>query len=155
VTFAAAIVLLAAQKCPAVDAETNQESFATSWDCCISILEHYKEQIRSASPAIRVLQTLRSQLIASQGQREYSHLTPRVTVLLFSTYYLLEGASNPAINDDGNSSATIAHATAAFEIPSDIDIQQDWNEFNSNMTDTISDAWFSQHLVNLDWLDIS
>jgi hypothetical protein len=67
----------------------------------------------------------------------------------------LGGAANPTVAGDSNSNGVLAHARVTVEIPPDIDISQDWwNEFSSNRTEAISDAWFSQHLVNLDWMEM-
>lgn len=68
VTFAAATILLAGWKCQEVDLEVLENSFETCWTQCLSILDHYKEQIHSAPRAIQALQTLRHQVMAVENQ---------------------------------------------------------------------------------------
>jgi hypothetical protein len=61
VAFAAAIVLVAAQRSPAIALPTKRAGIDVSLDYCIDILDHHKAQIRTASQAIQVLQRLRTQ----------------------------------------------------------------------------------------------
>lgn len=68
VTFAAATILLAALQCPDVDTGVKGNSFEQSWQRCLSILEHYQEQIHSAPHAIRVLRKLKSQITSEFDQ---------------------------------------------------------------------------------------
>lgn len=60
VAFAAAIVLVAAQRSPAINLPTKRAGIDVSLDYCISILDHHKAQIGTASQAIQVLQRLRT-----------------------------------------------------------------------------------------------
>jgi hypothetical protein len=62
VTFASAIILLASQICPAVDAETLGISFDLSWNRCLYILDFYKDQVQAAQRAIPALKELKSQM---------------------------------------------------------------------------------------------
>lgn len=65
-TFAATTVLLAASKLPG----TDMMSTDLVWSKGLSILEHYKDQITSASRAIKLLQTLRNEgRFHASGQR--------------------------------------------------------------------------------------
>lgn len=68
VTFASALILLAAPMCPAIDTESTKPSFDMSWDQCLSILEHYKDQIQAARRAIIALQELKSRMNHTQSQ---------------------------------------------------------------------------------------
>lgn len=78
VTFAAATILAAAHLCPAIEVQSDEASFETSWDRCMAILEKYQTQLRAASRAISVLESLRSlissrkwvRLIAAQGHAD-------------------------------------------------------------------------------------
>lgn len=79
VTFASAIVLLAAQICPAVDAETVRCSFDVSWNRCLFILEHYKDEIQAAERAIPALKELRSRMNL-EGRQGKTH--PPGSILL-------------------------------------------------------------------------
>ena len=84
VTFAAATILLAGWKCEEVDPEIRQNSFETCWDQCLSILDHYKEQIHSAPRAIQVLRTLRSQVMAAQNQGQPSAPSTKIRTQPYS-----------------------------------------------------------------------
>ena len=64
-TFASATVLLAAAKLPS----TDMISTDLVWSKAISILEHYKDQIASASRAIQMLQALKRQSRSNQNRR--------------------------------------------------------------------------------------
>lgn len=33
-------------------------------------------------------------------------------------------------------------------------VQEDWSHFNPFGTDFIDDTWFSQHITNMDWLEL-
>ncbi|KAL1953765.1 hypothetical protein VTO42DRAFT_2296 [Malbranchea cinnamomea] len=61
-TFAAATILLACLKCPVLDPKYFGNSFESHWDKCLLILQHYQQQIQSASQAISVLQNLKKQV---------------------------------------------------------------------------------------------
>jgi hypothetical protein len=97
VTFAAATILLAALKCQDIDLELRDTSFETCWTQCLSILNHYKEQIHSASRAIRVLQTLRSQVMATQHQRK----TPLYVSAFAGVWMRLEWKLDHKLTDFG------------------------------------------------------
>ena len=62
VTFSAAIVLLASLKCDMVVVHAGEPDFEACWSHCISILEHYRDQISSAKHAILVLKAMRDQI---------------------------------------------------------------------------------------------
>jgi hypothetical protein len=42
----------------------------------------------------------------------------------------------------------------APQMPFDPSLQFDFSLFNPYGTDRISDAWFGQHIVSLDWMDL-
>lgn len=67
VTFASALILLAAPMCQAIDVESTKSSLDMSWSQCVSILEHYKDQIQAARRAITALQELKSRMSYSRS----------------------------------------------------------------------------------------
>lgn len=40
------------------------------------------------------------------------------------------------------------------EYPETTTVQEDWTQFNPFGTDFIDDTWFSQHITNMDWLEL-
>lgn len=88
VTFASATILLAALKCRDLENDVRESSFETGWNRCLSILDHYKEQIHSAPRAIQVLQTLRSQIMATQNQGQLHLRSPLLSSRLSLLTYL-------------------------------------------------------------------
>ena len=55
---------------------------------------------------------------------------------------------------NGRDGAPYDAASSSRHIPFDPAAQQvDFNEFTLFGTDRLSDAWFGQHLMNLDWMD--
>jgi hypothetical protein len=67
VTVGSAIVLLAAQRCPTVDERLKVESSGKTWDHCLNILSHFKQQIATSQQAIQQLQALKRDMLADQG----------------------------------------------------------------------------------------
>lgn len=45
-----------------------EQTFETSWDRCLRILNHYKDNIQAAPRAIHILETLRRQIETAQAQ---------------------------------------------------------------------------------------
>ncbi|KAH6715863.1 hypothetical protein BKA61DRAFT_654783 [Leptodontidium sp. MPI-SDFR-AT-0119] len=134
-SFAAAVVLIAAQRCPIIDPLAKKEAFDLSLGYCVAILAHHEPQIHSACEAIRVLQKLRNQMKNFQTQNAIDYGTNR------------ESLNNSSSATDVPPETGIEH----FAEPS----QDWWNEFIPNGTEINSETWYSQHLINLDWLDIS
>ncbi|KAH6713063.1 fungal-specific transcription factor domain-containing protein [Leptodontidium sp. MPI-SDFR-AT-0119] len=136
-SFAAAIVLIAAQRCPAIDPAAKEEAIDHSLGQCITILAYYEAQIHSAGQAIRVLQKLRGHLRKTQSRINSGHATNRGSPL------------HPSSMPDG-------HSGMDLENFANMEPSQDWwNEILQNRTEFGSETWYNQHLVNLDWLDIS
>lgn len=69
-TFSAAMVLLAACKCPDVSITVKDPGFEADWARCLFILHHYEEQITSATRAIEVLETIKQQVMALDTQKQ-------------------------------------------------------------------------------------
>ncbi|PVH70178.1 hypothetical protein DL98DRAFT_521762 [Cadophora sp. DSE1049] len=137
-SFAAAIVLIAAQRCPAIEDVTKEEALDQSLGQCVAILAHYEPQIHSAAQAIRVLQKLRSHVKNYQSRIHSGHATNRGSPI------------NSAALADGNSGMDSGDFAANMEMPQDW-----WNQVLPNSAELNSETWYNQHLVNLDWLDIS
>lgn len=68
VAVGAAIVLLSAQERASFDAEPEQAALATSWQRCLGVLGHYKQRIGAAHQAIRVLESLRHELMSRHAK---------------------------------------------------------------------------------------
>lgn len=85
-TFSAAMVLLAACKCPDVSITVKDPSFEADWDRCLFIMHHYENQISSATRAIEVLETIKQQVTALDTQKQCkSHSPIQIALTLIST----------------------------------------------------------------------
>lgn len=73
VTFAAAIVLLAYSKIDDYRPEVDVSDMPTAWSRCLSILEYYDDQIPSASHAIRILNSMKNQVLGAPRGHSTSH----------------------------------------------------------------------------------
>ncbi|KAK0114201.1 hypothetical protein ONS95_013701 [Cadophora gregata] len=136
-SFAAAIVLIAAYRCPAIDPVAKEEELNHSLDQCRTILAYYEPQIHSAGQAIRVLQTLRGHIRNTRTRIRSGRATNRGSPL------------HPTSIPDGQPGMDLENF-ANME-PS----QEWWNELLPVRNELNSETWYNQHLVNLDWLDIS
>ncbi|KAJ9299811.1 transcriptional regulator family: Fungal Specific TF [Paecilomyces variotii] len=131
-TFASITILLAGLQCPYVDMDVGDDSFEAGWNRCLSILEHYKDQIHSATQAIHVLRILRSRIF----RRETQGGTPEAAI----------SAHN------GGPGLLLADSIQSPQIPPALDIsdQFDLTSFNPHGAEFIADAWFGQQITNLD-----
>ncbi|KAF7886500.1 uncharacterized protein EAF01_011178 [Botrytis porri] len=149
--FAAATILLAAQLSPLIQASLSTEHyFETSWTSCIEILEHYQVQIQSAKRAINILENLKEKVQArrsaeitkpSNGNSLESNITgnPTRAELDFT---------NPQWSTPPDSS-TIVPGVPYGGLGNDNIIM-----FDTGMQmDSMNDAWFTQQLSDLNWLD--
>ncbi|GAD92952.1 hypothetical protein NECHADRAFT_75561 [Paecilomyces variotii No. 5] len=125
VTFASITILLASLKCPYVDTDIGSDSFETSWDRCLSILEHYKDQIHSAAQAIHILQILRSRGTPELDRNDHS----------------------------GGPEVSLADSVQSPQIPLALDSpdQFDLSTFNPYGAEFLADAWFGQQITSLDF----
>ena len=87
VTFASALILLAAPMCSAIDVGVKRSSFDISWSQCLLILEHYKEQVQAARRAIVALQELKSRMnhSRSEGMSDLSFLRDPLSLAITPT----------------------------------------------------------------------
>ena len=68
VSFSAGIVLLAALKCTSLKTKAGDAAFEACWMRCMTILEHYDDQIQSAGPARHALKMGRDRLTSAPQQ---------------------------------------------------------------------------------------
>ncbi|KAK4493879.1 hypothetical protein PRZ48_015064 [Zasmidium cellare] len=130
-TFSAAIVLLASSKIEEVQQRVAESDMEASWNRCLLILDHYENQIQSAHQAKHILRTMKTRISdVARAQDQQTGFTHINTV------------AKPAQN--GNGSAPEADIYAQLNLD-DIDL------FSA---DNISEAWFGQQLINLDWLEL-
>ncbi|KAF7860876.1 hypothetical protein EAF04_008394 [Stromatinia cepivora] len=150
--FAAATILLAAQLSPLIQASlSNEHSFETSWTSCIKILEHHKVQIQSAERAITILKTLKEKIQARKPQESATS----------------SRGQSPAANVTGTPTHTEAHfSNPQVPMPTDYSVMmnggipdgengiENISMFDNGMQiDSMNDAWFTQQLSDLNWLD--
>lgn len=82
--FACAIVLVAAGLCSIPGEQCSKTSLELSWSRCITILEHHKPQIPSASHAIQVLEKLQHAAYARNEGKKSSHDPQTISNMLTS-----------------------------------------------------------------------
>ncbi|KAK1239806.1 hypothetical protein MKX08_007248 [Trichoderma sp. CBMAI-0020] len=128
VTFAAATILLASMRLPEVRDEFTI-TFETSWNHTLSILNHYKGSIHTASRAIQVLEALKYQIHGSQPQ---------------------ETDTRSSIDD-----TPVSNEQMKPDMSLEFTNQLDFSQFNPYGSFNLYDAWFGQHLINLDASEMS
>ncbi|KAM0719397.1 hypothetical protein Q7P37_005302 [Cladosporium fusiforme] len=146
-TFSAATVLLAACKCPDVAVSVGDPSFEKDWSRCLFILHHYEDQITSATQAIQVLELMKQSVSGNgfsnqQNQAQQQGRSPfqNTTMPPPPTQQQMPPIAATAIPD---------YNAMANTMPVDL---QSVNPFMPGM-DSMSEAWFGQQLLNMDWLD--
>lgn len=101
VTFASALILLSAPMCPAIHVESTRSSLDMSWSQCLSILEHYRDQIQAARRAIVALQELKSRMSHSRSQGMKNlfifSVSPFPRRLVLITWTLLQTSTPPRV----------------------------------------------------------
>jgi len=163
VCFSAATVLLAACKCPDVAVTVGDPSFERDWARCLYILHHYEDQITSASQAVQVLEVMKQSVSGSgfPSQREYLLAftsTTTIDTLRSLTIFTATPAqqhirSQTSMPPPANLQPLppVAQSTMPDYSTMPMDLQG-VNPFLPGM-DSMSDAWFGQQLLNMDWLD--
>jgi len=131
-TFASAIVLLASSKLEDKIPHFRSDEIEAAWNKVHTILEHYENQIQSASRAAAILKTMRTRAVGVPSMQARPQISPLDAEGLKAT-----PASNVQTVDNP--------AYTQFNLE-DIDFYA---------ADNISSAWFGQQLINLDWLDVN
>ncbi|CCD34452.1 putative transcriptional regulatory protein [Botrytis cinerea BcDW1] len=149
--FAAATILLAAQLSPLIRASLYAEHcFETSWTSCIEILEHHKVQIQSAKRAINILETLKEKVQARKSAEIMNPLNgnPLGSNITGNPTHAEQHITNPQDSIPQDYSA-IVPGVPNGELGNDNIIM-----FDTGMQmDSMNDAWFTQQLSDLNWLD--
>ncbi|TEY44385.1 hypothetical protein BOTCAL_0352g00050 [Botryotinia calthae] len=149
--FAAATILLAAQLSPLIQASLYAEHcFETSWNSCIEILEHHKVQIQSAKRAINILETLKEKVQARKSAEIMNPLNgnPIESNITGTPTHAEQHITNPQGSIPQDYSA-IVPGVPNGELGNDNIIM-----FDTGMQmDSMNDAWFTQQLSDLNWLD--
>ncbi|APA14928.1 hypothetical protein sscle_13g096980 [Sclerotinia sclerotiorum 1980 UF-70] len=150
--FAAATILLAAQLSPLIEANLSTDhSFEKSWTSCIKILEHHKVQIQSAERATTILKGLKEKIQARKPQEAAANSKgklPRANITGTPTH---SEAQIPyhQVPTPTDYSAIMNGSIANGEIGIDTISMFD----NGMQIDSMNDAWFTQQLSDLNWLD--
>ncbi|KAM3421595.1 hypothetical protein BST61_g1982 [Cercospora zeina] len=132
-TFSAAMTLLASWKINDSHARLDGDHRESAWLRCLVVLEHYEHQINSAEHAIKILKSLKAQILQSSQVQAPAQ---RINTTLDPTLPM-----PPAVN---GATPNTANMYAALNL-------DDADLFS---TDNISEAWYGQQLINLDWLEI-
>ncbi|PQE17568.1 C6 transcription factor protein [Rutstroemia sp. NJR-2017a BBW] len=135
--FAGAIILLAAQLSYVVPADVRNQSFDTSWSCCIKVLEYYRLQISPAAKAITILENLKEKVQAMNRSNPVTEAPQSVDGPSVITPTQIE--TNPENIDSGISGET------GFGIEG----------LNMFTMDPLTDAWFTQQMSDMSWLDFT
>jgi hypothetical protein len=120
-----------------VPIDVNSHSFDISWSCCIKILEYYKLQISPAAKAITILENLKEKVQAMTRSMPGAEVPPSVKGPSVNVPAQVE--TNPEIIDNGISGET----------------GLDMEGLDIFTMDPLSDAWFTQQLSDMSWLDFS
>ncbi|TGO41160.1 hypothetical protein BHYA_0025g00100 [Botrytis hyacinthi] len=149
--FAAATILLAAQLSPLIqDRLSTEHCFETSWASCIEILEHHQVQIQSAKRAINILETLKEKV---QARKSAEITNPSNGNPLESN---TTGNPTLAEQDFANPQGSIPqdYPTTVPGAPNGKLGNDNIIMFDTGMQmDSMNDAWFTQQLSDLNWLD--
>ncbi|KAM5353126.1 hypothetical protein ACJZ2D_016988 [Fusarium nematophilum] len=141
-TFASATILLASTKSGQPAMEVAQ--FDRSWNRCLRILRHYKEQIPAAPRAAQVLNALHRQIETAKAQRE-----ERVN----------DQCGLPLENTIGNEmmqpQLLPLENTEMMEpnLEGDLATQADLSEFDTDIAHVLWDGWFSQQVMNIEYIE--
>jgi hypothetical protein len=168
-TFAAAVTLLASYKATKQLRLPNDDR-ETAWVRSLAILEHYESQIPSAAHAMGILKSIKAQILpASSGVapgmspdqwHSSGHVLP--TDFPFSPLAApstnessqldpaLRAASDLLPDHDGAAETAVMEAAAPVDLHARISVE-DSQVFNAM---NISEAWYGQQLLDLDWLEI-
>lgn len=147
VTFAAAIVLLAYSKIGEYRPEADVSDMGTAWTRCLSILQYYEDQIPSANHAIRILHSMKNQVLeTARIQGRSSSYNPQVFIIADSSKVQAnnQGQSLPPYHTPGS-----ANGNGAISTPLNLNLE-DGDFFGA---ENLTEAWYGQQLINLDWLD--
>ncbi|KAF7915571.1 hypothetical protein BELL_0497g00010 [Botrytis elliptica] len=149
--FAAATILLAAQLSPLIQASLSTEHcFETSWTSCIEILEHHKVQIQSAKRAINILETLKEKVQARKSAEitNPSNGNPLESNIIGNPTLAKQDFANP------QGSVSQDYSTIVPGVPNGGLGNDNIIMFDTGMQmDSMNDAWFTQQLSDLNWLD--
>ncbi|KAM3079687.1 hypothetical protein ACMFMG_006099 [Clarireedia jacksonii] len=135
--FTGAMILLAAHLSCFEPMDARDQSFLTSWSYCIKVLEHYRQQILPAAKAITILDNLKEK-IQSITRSPLATEAP-TSVDESSVKPPDQPEANPDNIDDGISGATVLSMEG----------------LDMFTMDPINDAWFTQQLSDMNWLDFS
>ncbi|KAF2772652.1 hypothetical protein EJ03DRAFT_189480 [Teratosphaeria nubilosa] len=127
--FSAATVVLASCQSPATKSITTHESFESSWEKALRILEMHRPLLRTATRAIAVLQAMREHLL-NVRTIETPEIAKRDDAMVDPTTVGLPG-NLPTPNPQQSGPA-----------------QESFVDFN---IDRISGAWLEQCLADFDW----
>jgi hypothetical protein len=155
-------VLLAACKCPDVAVTVGDSGFERDWARCLYILHHYEDQITSATQAIQVLEVMK-QSVSGNGfpsQRKLSKsflyesssaCSHIFTATPVQQHIRSQYPNHAMLPPQPQPMPPIATTSLPDYTTMPVDLQG-VNPFMPGM-DSMSEAWFGQQLLNMDWLD--
>jgi hypothetical protein len=148
--------LLAACKCPDVAVTVGDPSFERDWARCLYILHHYEDQITSASQAIQVLEVMK-QSVSGNGHPSQRKLEKHHPYHYHRTRFLYshKSTATPVQQHIRATTSMPLPPVAPNTVPDYSTMPMDLQGVNPFMPgmDSMSDAWFGQQLLNMDWLD--
>lgn len=120
--------------------DATDQSFHTSWSCCLNVLKYYRLQILPAAKAIAILENLKGKV------QFITRLTPASEASLGvsgSSVNILAQVETNSENIDNRISGESRETVLGRE------------GLDMSTMDSINDAWFTQQLSDMNWLDFS
>jgi hypothetical protein len=137
VAFAGAIILLAANLSYVVPIDVRNESFNTSWSCCIKVLEYYRLQISPAAKAITILENLKEKVQAMNRSTPVTEVPP--------------SANGPSVSIPAQVKMNPENIDSGITGETGLDMEG----LDMFTMDPLTDAWFTQQLSDMSWLDFT
>lgn len=136
------MVLLKAHKSSLLD--TQETQFEASWNLGLSILDYHRGDVQSAVDGMHILQGLKQRISKSNGEGK---VTPIFVIMADN-----QAATNGNAYQHGPAQTPASINDATKEPVSSLDLNADIMDIIE--MDNIGDAWFSQHLLDSNWLEL-
>ena len=116
-------------------------------------MNHYKDQINTAPRAIQVLDALRRQIAETQDQGQLNFQS-RSCCICVLTRVMIKDSQGATENREYFYEAPVGNGIITPQVPPNFTIPLELSQFNPYGADSLSDAWFSQHVINLDGMTL-
>jgi hypothetical protein len=122
----------------------------------MAVFEHYRDQIPSAAHAVLVLRAIRSQIMGNDASKHLLSLAGHRPSRPCQKYIYLRFSATMLTTDLPNSELTTTSTTSpTAQLAQDLTGSElCFEDFDLLGYNNMSDAWFGQQLINLDWLEL-